>query len=373
MARFGIVDPSTMEVGRVFHVTFDFADNVTNAEGPQNDWGDAPDTYGTTLANNGARHSIDKSLILGLEIDRDRNGKPSVGADRDDVVNRDDEDGVRFITPILPNSTATVEVYSSGEGKLDAWIDFGRDGNFDAADQIFTSVAVVPGVKTLQFNTPGFANNPQSPLYARFRLSSAGGLSPRGPANDGEVEDYRILTGDANGDNQVDAADVDVVMRAARGEGNAFIYTNSDRDTSFFDVHTDDVHIVGDVNSDGSLDQDDVQFFLNNILQTTPGDVDLNGRFDSGDLVKMFTTARYENNIPGSATFADGDMDGNGLFDSSDLVKMFSEGRYDSGASPIDQSISLKNNIDAAIDQLFGDEDEGVNRKVSSKSRGAWL
>ena len=29
--------------------------------------------------------------------------------------------------------------------------------------------------------------------YARFRLSSTGALTPTGPANDGEVEDYKVL------------------------------------------------------------------------------------------------------------------------------------------------------------------------------------
>ncbi|HXG48677.1 MAG TPA: GEVED domain-containing protein, partial [Methylomirabilota bacterium] len=73
--------------------------------------------------------------------------------------------------------------------RLDAWIDFNRDGDFsDAAEQIFTGVPVVPGVNTLAFTVP--ANAQEGPTFARFRLSRQGGLKPSGPAPDGEVEDY---------------------------------------------------------------------------------------------------------------------------------------------------------------------------------------
>src|SRR6202034_2110614 len=88
--------------------------------------------------------------------------------------------------------TATVNVFMTGTGGLlDAWIDFAKSGTFSGAgQQIFTSKALVPGNNALTFTVPCTAGGGQS--YARFRLSSAGGLGPTGPAANGEVEDYTL-------------------------------------------------------------------------------------------------------------------------------------------------------------------------------------
>src|SRR6185295_3009446 len=67
------------------------------------------------------------------------------------------------------------------------------NGAFDAIDQIFSSRALVPGDNALSFAVPCTAQ--QGVSYARFRLSSAGGLGPTGRAQDGEVEDYAIVLG----------------------------------------------------------------------------------------------------------------------------------------------------------------------------------
>ena len=59
------------------------------------------------------------------------------------------------------------------------------------------------------------------------------------------------------------------------------------------------------------------------------GDGNLDGKFDSTDLVESFSAGRYER--PDPATWAQGDWNGNGLFDSSDLVIAFSDGGYEKG------------------------------------------
>ena len=45
----------------------------------------------------------------------------------------------------------------------------------------------------LTFAVPGSANA-NATTFARFRFSTTGGLSPTGPAPDGEVEDYQLMT-----------------------------------------------------------------------------------------------------------------------------------------------------------------------------------
>jgi hypothetical protein len=80
---------------------------------------------------------------------------------------------------------------------LDAWIDFNRDGDWnDPGEQIFTSLdlGTTNGGRELTFTIPqdAGANVVNGNSYARFRVSSGGGLNPTGVANDGEVEDYEV-------------------------------------------------------------------------------------------------------------------------------------------------------------------------------------
>jgi len=56
---------------------------------------------------------------------------------------------------------------------------------------VFASLSLAPGTNSaVCFNVPWSAT--LGPTFARFRLSSAGGLPTTGAAQDGEVEDYRI-------------------------------------------------------------------------------------------------------------------------------------------------------------------------------------
>jgi len=162
------------------------------------DFGDAPDPiaiwpgrYPTLVANNGARH-VATGPTLGTNRDSDADGQPTANADGDDASGTpDDEDGVNFTSALIQGNTATVTVYVSDTGKLDAWIDFNRDGDWsDADEQIFGSLTMTTGYNYLTFTVPAGAS--QGTTYARFRLSTDGGLSPSKIAPDGEVEDYQV-------------------------------------------------------------------------------------------------------------------------------------------------------------------------------------
>jgi uncharacterized repeat protein (TIGR01451 family) len=164
------------------------------------DYGDAPNSYLTSGAG-AARHVITPgtTLTLGQCVDTELDGQPSAAANGDDVnagtsrigTCADDEDGVVFTSPIATCNTASITVTAGAAGKLDAWIDFNRDGDFnDAGEQIFVSQTVNAGANPLTFAVPCNASGGTS--YMRFRLSSAGGLGPAGDAPDGEVEDYAV-------------------------------------------------------------------------------------------------------------------------------------------------------------------------------------
>jgi hypothetical protein len=183
------------------------------------DWGDAPDApYPTLAGRNGARHRIVPGLRLGRRIDSEPNGQPAALALGDDLNGLDDEDGVAFLTGVAAAKSASVAVRVrtvAPSARLDAFIDYNADGDWaDAGEQIFASRTVTNGLNLLTFAVPAGATN--RPSVARFRLSSAGGLTPTGLANDGEVEDYRIRLGTTNAPPTIRSLAVD-------GEGRAVI------------------------------------------------------------------------------------------------------------------------------------------------------
>ncbi|MBI4917884.1 MAG: hypothetical protein HY825_18745 [Acidobacteria bacterium] len=165
---------------------------------PAADWGDAQGpSFPTTAAQDGARHLIPSptapNAILGALIDADDDGQPNAGATGDDGGGLADEDGVIFVSSIVPGSLAAIQVVASGSTLLQAWVDFNLDGDWDdAGEQIFTNQALSAGVNGLNFTVPVSAviGNP----VARFRVSSQPGLGYGGVASDGEVEDYLIAT-----------------------------------------------------------------------------------------------------------------------------------------------------------------------------------
>ncbi len=151
------------------------------------DFGDAPAPYPTLLADNGARH-VAVGPMLGATRDVTEDGQPSADASGDGA----DEDGVVFVDLLIPGRAATVRVTASAPAKLDAWIDFDVNGSWaDAGEQVFVSLPLTAGENDLAVNVPAAAQVSDR-VFARFRLSTAGGLSFAGAAADGEVEDYRI-------------------------------------------------------------------------------------------------------------------------------------------------------------------------------------
>lgn len=178
------------------------------------DFGDAPDYYPTLLADDGARHSLEGGLTLGTTIDLEPDGQPSIDASGDGL----DDDGVVFLDPdnnvttgiSASDAFATIEVTASGDGYLQGWIDFNRNGVWEASEQIATDVFVTAGVNSISFAVPTGAEFVIGDTYARFRLSTQAGLGVTGLAPDGEVEDYQIsLTASRYGTIVFDAATYD--------------------------------------------------------------------------------------------------------------------------------------------------------------------
>ena len=109
--------------------------------------------------------------------------------------------GVRFVTTLIASAnhdtTGAVSInlrHADGvSNRLDAWIDFNRDGDWlDPGEPTFTNydLGLGNGERVLPFTIPLGASIGDT--FARFRVSTAGGLAPAGLANDGEVEDQRV-------------------------------------------------------------------------------------------------------------------------------------------------------------------------------------
>ena len=163
------------------------------------DFGDAPSpTFPTLLQDDGARHLIVPNFTLGQVVDEEADGIPSANATGDDSNGQvDDEDGVTGLdTPLVPRSSKNITVNvqaAGGNGLLNAWLDFNRDGDWaDANEQIFSNMSLPEGANNLSFAVPSSASAGTS--FARFRWVSPGHppLSFTGGAFDGEVEDYQV-------------------------------------------------------------------------------------------------------------------------------------------------------------------------------------
>ena len=173
-------------------------DYIVIIESPGNfDLGDLPDPgYPTLGANNGARHYQDPTspiiVYLGNLIDTEPDGQPTATAKGDDNNNLPDEDGIHFLTPLIPGQPAIISVtVSITGGAFQGWVDFNANGDLsDPGDQIFTDFVPTALTDTLTFLVPATALVGNT--YARFRYSTMGGLSYYGCAPNGEVEDYLV-------------------------------------------------------------------------------------------------------------------------------------------------------------------------------------
>ena len=111
--------------------------------------------------------------------------------------------------------------------------------------------------------------------------------------------------GDINQNGDLDVADIDLLAAAIRSG-----------------------QLGPDLNGDDRLNEDDHAFLVQEIFQTNFGDSNLDGFFDSSDLVSVFQAGEYEDNLAGNSSWAEGDWNGDGEFTTRDLVFAFQSAAY---------------------------------------------
>ncbi|MBN1304051.1 MAG: carboxypeptidase regulatory-like domain-containing protein [Anaerolineales bacterium] len=178
------------------------------------DLGDLPDTYGT-LFEPGPAHVIypdgadadsnpdttgeDAAVWLGVNVDVETDGAPSVDADGDDAAGSDDEDGLSLGTAgdwtAGNTATATVIVNGSESGTtvyFGLWFDWDNNGSledFYSGSGVTGSPMEVP----VSVSVPA-SYVADSTVYIRVRAHTAPFVSAdsQGTRVNGEVEDYYI-------------------------------------------------------------------------------------------------------------------------------------------------------------------------------------
>ncbi|RVU86414.1 hypothetical protein EOL70_02905 [Leucothrix sargassi] len=161
------------------------------------DYGDAPDTYGTSKAASGAKHGITNGVYIGtIPPDVDADGTPSVSANSDGA----DEDAIT--SPIILNDntrTFSTTIKSNNDtvnsATLIAWIDFDRNGTFDADEAAIRSIPPGSQESDITLNWSNIPNDMQrGTSYIRLRITTdeMTHREPNGSKKDGEIEDHLV-------------------------------------------------------------------------------------------------------------------------------------------------------------------------------------
>ncbi len=151
----------------------------------------------------------------------------------------------------------------------------------------------LPGINTLTFlvNNAGDADNPIG-LRVEGLVAFTGGE----------------IRGDFNGDGVLDTADIDDLTAQSAGGTDPPKY---------------------DLNSDGAVNVQDVNVWVGELFNSWIGDANLDGEFNSSDLVVVLSAGKYE--VEEDAIWSSGDFNGDGRANSSDLVAALSDGGYEVG------------------------------------------
>jgi hypothetical protein len=142
--------------------------------------------------------------------------------------------------------------------------------------------------------------------------------------------------GDLNDDLVVDGADLDLLATALCDGLQDLFY---------------------DLNADGVVDRQDLLFLVHDLLGTSIGDANLDGAFDTTDLVLVLQAGLYESQSSHVADWSTGDWNCDGRFDTGDFVFAFQHGAYESvalSAQPVANPLS----IEPLVSDLFFALDE---------------
>jgi hypothetical protein len=115
-------------------------------------------------------------------------------------------------------------------------------------------------------------------------------------------------TGDFNANGALDGADIDDLTGQVAGGAHPPAY---------------------DLNGDALVDGGDIGVWVTDLYNSWIGDANLDGEFNSGDLVDVLASGTYEMDV--DSVWTTGDFNGDGRTNSSDLVAALAGGGYEQG------------------------------------------
>lgn len=177
--------------------------------------------------------------------------------------------------------------------------------------RLVVSLLLIPlGIQAALAGSPSVCLLCGSSDHELFPVDSDADFVPAGDISDVALSSYLLSTAtlpcDLNGDRICSCADIDLLTRTI-GEG---------RENALYDLNQDDV-----------VDAEDREFLIRDLMHLPYGDSNLDGVFDSSDLVLVFRAGHYNDpDVSGTLSYCEGDWNGDGIFDSSDLVLAFQGG-----------------------------------------------
>jgi hypothetical protein len=114
--------------------------------------------------------------------------------------------------------------------------------------------------------------------------------------------------GDFDSDGDLDTADIDDLTQQIAGGLNPAAY---------------------DLNGDAAVNTGDLGVWVHDLFGTWVGDANLDGLFNSNDLVAVLASGTYEADVP--SVWSTGDFNGDGRTGTGDLVAALTDGGYEAG------------------------------------------
>lgn len=100
-------------------------------------------------------------------------------------------------------------------------------------------------------------------------------------------------------------------------------------------IHNGASDIRYDLNENGAVDTFDRIYWIQTLKVTDFGDANLDGQFDSTDLIEVFQAGEFADSIAGNSTWSEGDFGGDFEFDTDDLVLAFQTGTYENAPNAV--------------------------------------
>lgn len=164
------------------------------------DFGDAPASYGTATASHTLSGIVGApstpTLALGATRDMEAAAAVTAGATGDDTTGSDDEDAVSGTPTFITNGAMSLAVplrnTTGATATLAGWVDFNRDGAFQATELVTASVPAGATTATLTWPVNLTASAGASFLRLRLFPGTVATPSPTTAAVGGEIEDHPV-------------------------------------------------------------------------------------------------------------------------------------------------------------------------------------